>query len=319
MITGHWVAQTVRAGAHLRVADHVAAGARTALAVAELESSDADATYRLMRALASLGLLANDGGDTFSVTALGELLREDAPGSLRSAALARSGPGLWESLGQLPQAVRQGHRVADGDIFDYFGANEKAARVFSRAMSDLTGQVAEDVVAVLDPGDARSVVDVGGANGTLVLALLRAHPQLTGQVLDLPHVVEGALAAAERAGLRQRFTVVVGDFFDRVPSADYYLMKWVLHDWSDDDCVRILRNCRKAGGPGARLLIVEALLGDVGRPDPVALFDMNMLAVSGGRQRSLEELDQLGEAAGWRRTALSPTRTIDSLLELEAI
>jgi Dimerisation domain/O-methyltransferase domain len=207
MITGHWVAQTVRAGAHLRVADHVGGGARTAPEVATLEGSDPGATYRLMRAMASLGLLGYEGQGKFSVTELGEVLREDAPGSLRSAALARSGPGVWEQLGLLPEAVRRG-RGGDGDIFGFFGANEEAARVFS--------------------------------------------------------------------------------------------------------------NCRAAGGPGARALIVEALIGEVGKPDPVALFDMNMLAVSGGRQRSLEELDALCAASGWRRTGLSGTRTTDSLLELEA-
>lgn len=322
MITGHWVAQTVRAGAHLRVADHLTAGARTADQVARLESSDGPATYRLMRALAALGLLSYEGEGEFSVTALGDLLRADVAGSLRAAALARSGPGIWEHLALLPDAVREGQspavRAAGGDIFGYFAANEEAAQVFSQAMSDLTRKVAEDAVAVLDLGDARSVVDIGGAEGALVLAFLRAHPQLTGQVFDLPHVIPGARAAAQQAGLLDRFAAVSGDFFDNVPQADYYLLKWVLHDWSDEDCVRILRNCRAAGGPGARTLIVEALIGEVGQPDPVALFDMNMLAVTGGRQRTLEELDAIFAASGWRRIGLRPTRTIDSLLELEA-
>jgi O-methyltransferase domain/Dimerisation domain len=304
MITGHWVAQTVRAGAHLRVADHVAAGAGTAEQVAQLESSDGPATYRLMRALAALGLLSHKGEGRFSVTALGELLQEDAPGSLRAAALARSGPGVWEHLMLLPEAVREGQspavRAAGGDIFGYFAANEEAAHVFSQAMSDLTRQVAEDTVAVLDLGDARSIADIGGANGALVLAL------------------PGARAAAAEAGLQDRFSALSGDFFDSVPRADYYLLKWILHDWSDEDCVRILRNCRAAGGHRARALIVEALIGEVGRPDPVALFDMNMLAVTGGRQRTLKELDAIFAASGWRRAGLSPTRTIDSLMELEA-
>lgn len=130
-------------------------------------------------------------------------------------------------------------------------------------MSDLTRQMAEDTVAILDPGEAHSVVDIGGANGALVLALLHAHPQLTGQVFDLPHVVPGARAAAREAGLQERFSVVAGDFFVSVPAADYYLLKWILHDWSDDNCVRILRNCRAAGGGSARALIIEALIGEV--------------------------------------------------------
>lgn len=128
-----------------------------------------------------------------------------------------------------------------------------------------------------------------------------------------------AQARADTVLQKDRFTAVAGNFFDGVPPADYYLLKWILHDWADDDCVRILRNCRAAGGQGARVLLIEALVGKVGEPDPVALFDMNMLAISGGRQRSLVELDALGAAAGWRRTGLSRTSTIDSLLELEAV
>ena len=323
MINGHWAAQTVRAGAHLRVVDHVASGEKTVQDIARLESSDPEATYRLMRAMASLGLLGHDGTGEFSVTALGDLLRADAPDSLRAAALARSGPVVWDNLGQLPQAVRQGQspavQAAGGNVFSLFAADEEAGRIFSQAMADLTRQVAEDTAALFDPGEARRLVDVGGANGALVLALLRAYPQLTGQVFDLPHVIPGARAAGREAGLEDRYSAVAGDFFCSVPTADYYLLKWILHDWSDEKCVRILRNCRVAGGGSARALIIESLIGRVGEPDPVALFDMNMLAVSSGRQRSLEELDALFAASGWRRSALSPTRTMDSLLELEAV
>jgi hypothetical protein len=323
LINGHWAAQTVRAMASLRIAEHVSAGARTAKAVSVLESSDEDATFRLMRAAAALGLLTCNAKGEFAVTALGDLLREGVSGSLRAAALARSGPGVWDGLGLLPQAVRAGtsrlEETTGGDIFDYFAVNGEAGQTFARAMSDLSAQVAEDAVALLSPGEASRVVDVGGSNGALVLALLRAHPDMSGQVLDLPHVMEGAMAAAMEAGLQDRFSAVAGDFFESVPPADYYLLKWVLHDWPDHECVQILGNCRKAGGRGARMLVIESLISEVGSPDPVALFDMNMLAVTGGKQRSLAEFDELFAASGWRRAAVSSTRTTDSLLDLEAV
>ena len=155
--------------------------------------------------------------------------------------------------------------------------------------------------------------------------LRNAHPELTGLVFDLPHVVDGARAAALAAGVADRFAAVAGDFFAAVPRADYYLLKWILHDWRDEDCLRILRNCRAAGGPGARMLIVEALIGategaaDDRRPDLVALFDMNMLAATDGKQRTLAELDELFAAAGWRRVAMKRSRSTDSLLELAAL
>lgn len=193
-------------------------------------------------------------------------------------------------------------------------------------MADLSGQVAEDVVTLLDLDGASSVADIGGANGSLVVALLRAYPDLTGLVFDLPHVVDGALGAAHAAGVADRFTAVAGDFFAAVPGADYYLLKWILHDWRDEDCLRILRNCRAAGGPGAaQMLIVEAVISaPEGVPDDrwldlVAFLDMNMLAATEGKQRTLAELDELFVAAGWRRVAMKRGRSMESLLELAAV
>ncbi|MGH3168460.1 MAG: methyltransferase [Trebonia sp.] len=324
MITGHWAAQTVRAAADLRVADHVADGARTAVSVAAREASDPEATFRLMRAMVAIGLLDHEDQGEFAVTAMGQLLREGVRGSLRAAALARSGPAIWESPGRLPQAVREGTNQAEqavgSTLFEYFARDKPAGQVFSQAMSDLSRQVAEDTVALLDLGSATRVADIGGANGALVLTLLRAHPEATGLLFDLPHVVAGARAAAADTDVADRFSAIAGDFFDTVPEADYYLLKWVLHDWRDEECLRILRACRAAGGPKARMLIIEALVGGTdGGPDPVPLFDMNMLAATEGKQRSLAEFDVLLAASGWQRVAVRRARTMDSLLEAEAI
>jgi hypothetical protein len=132
-------------------------------------------------------------------------------------------------------------------------------------------------------------------------------------------VVPGAQRAADEAGLSGRFSAVAGDFFDSVPEADYYLLKWILHDWTDEQCQTILRNCREAARPGARVLVIEALVGEIGRPDPAALLDMNMLAVSRGQERDPAEFDALFHSSGWKRTATSPTRSLYSLIELEAL
>ncbi|QHC27587.1 methyltransferase [Streptomyces sp. HF10] len=323
MLTGHWVAQTVRAAAHLRIADHLAAGDRTADDVARRETSDPATTYRLMRACASLGLLAHEGEGRFTLTPLGEVLREGVPGSLREAALAQGAPGHWQSWGVFPEAVRvggNGSELALGEsLFDYFGKNPAEAALFSKAMSNMTGLVVEDTVALLDLAGAERVVDLGGADGALVIALMRAHPRLEGQVFDLPHVVGGAGQAAARAGVSDRFTPVAGDFFEGVPEADYYLLKWVLHDWADEQCRTILANCREAARPGARMLVIEALVGETGGPDPAAVLDMNMLAVSSGQERDLGEFDALFGATGWKRTDIRPTRSLYSLIELEAV
>ncbi|SFF81667.1 Dimerisation domain-containing protein [Actinacidiphila alni] len=323
MLTGHWVAQTVRAAAHLRIADHVAAGATSADEVAAREGSDPATTYRLMRACASLGLLGHEGGRRFSVTPRGQVLREGVPGSLREAALVQGAEGHWRSWGVFPEAVRSGGNGAvlalGRNLFEHFGDHPVEGALFSQAMSNMTGLVVADAAALLDLGGATRVVDLGGADGALILALMRENPRIEGQVFDLPHVVGGAERAAREAGLADRFTAVAGDFFEKVPEADYYLLKWVLHDWSDEQCRVILGNCREAAAPGARVLVIEALVGEVGTPDPAAVLDMNMLAASDGQERDLAEYDALFAATGWRRTAVSPTRSLYSLIELEAV
>lgn len=322
MITGHWVAQTVRAAADLHLADHLAKEVRTAEEVAERESAEPATVYRLMRACASLGLLSWDAG-RFGLTPVGELLREDVPGSLREAALVQGAHGHWQVWGRLPEAVRTGQNQAQAalgmEAFEYFAQHPEEAALFGKAMANLTELVIEDTIGLLDLGGAGTVLDVGGANGTLVLALMAAHPEIRGQVLDLPHAIGGAERAAAQAGLADRFSTVAGDFFVDVPAADYYLMKWILHDWSDEECVSILRNCRKSAQFGARMLVMEAVVGELGKPDPAAVLDMNMLAGTRGQERDLAEFDALFTASGWRRVGISPTRSMISLLEVEAV
>ncbi|GAA3945776.1 methyltransferase [Actinoplanes auranticolor] len=323
MLTGHWVAQTVRATAELRVVDHVVAGADSADAIAKLEGSDPGTTYRLMRAGVALGLLDVLGDGRFGATPLGSLLRETVPGSLRNAALVQNANGMWQVWATLPAAVRSGRTQVESAIgtgmFEYLAAHPEEGELFAKAMSNMTGLVVEDTVALLDLGAARRVVDVGGANGMLLLGLMRANPGIEGVVLDLPHAVDGARHAAGEAGVTDRFTAVAGDFFEEVPPADYFLLKWILHDWSDDDCLQILRNCRRSAQAGARALVVEGLISGGAQPGTVALLDMNMLAMHDGRERELAEFDDLFAASGWRRTGVSPTRSLYSLIEIEAV
>ncbi|MFE0689649.1 acetylserotonin O-methyltransferase [Streptomyces sp. JH002] len=323
MTTAHWITQVVRAAAVLRVADHIADGARTAEEIAERESSHPGATHRLLRACASIGLLAHEGGGRFDLTPVGALLRDGVPGSLRDAALLSGAPAHWQVWQPFPEAVREGRpqweRALGSDLFTYLAQHPEDAELFSRAMNNATEQVVQDTVALLDLDGAARIADIGGADGALVLGLMAEHAHLEGVVFDLPHALPAAEAAAKAAGVAERFEAVAGDFFESVPQADYYLLKWVLHDWSDEQCVRILRNCREAARPGGRILVIEALLGETGSPDPVALLDMNMLSVSAGQERSLEAYDALFAEAGWKRTGLRPTRSMFALIELERL
>jgi hypothetical protein len=322
MIHGYWNTQVVRAAADLRLADHLAAGPLTAEEVAGLESSDPAATYRLMRACVGLGLLAHDDDGRFSVTATGALLQSGVPGSLREHALAFGAPGHWLPWGQLPEAVRKGGTqagaVLGAGLFDYLAGQPEEEAQFAASMQALTGAIATDAARVIDVTGVSLAVDVGGGTGELVRALLRANEGLRGAVLDLPDNASAAQQAAEAEGLGSRFTGVGGDFFATVPEADLYLLKAVLHDWDDDSCLRILRNCRAAARPGARVIVIENVIRDLSRDRFATLLDMNMLAATDGQERELAEYDALFAASGWRRTAMSTLPGARQLLELRA-
>jgi O-methyltransferase domain/Dimerisation domain len=321
MIHGYWISQVVRAAADLRLAEHLSDGPLTAAEVAGLESSDPAATYRLMRACLGVGLLSDDGDGRFALTALGALLREGAPGSLRDTALVFGAPAHWLTWGQLPEAVRSGGQqataVLGAELFDYLATQPQEAAQFSGSMAELTSTNATDAVQVIDIAGGSLAVDVGGATGELVRALMQANPGLRGMVLDLPQAAAAAEQAALQDGLGDRFTGMPGDFFAEVPPADLYLLKAVLHDWDDASCVRILRNCRAAARPAARVMVIENVILDPARDRFASLLDLNMLVVTTGQERELAAYDELFAASGWKRTAIHPLSGGRSLLELQ--
>ncbi|MEV0052217.1 methyltransferase [Saccharopolyspora shandongensis] len=311
MVTGYWVTQTVRAAALYQLADHLAEGTDTPDAIAQAEGTDLGATRRLMRACASLGLMASpDGGTHYSGTSLLSTLSKDDPNSLRGFAISQASPGHWLPWGRFPEAVRTGQhqsKAAHGDeIFDYFAKHLDEAALFTESMGNLSRAAAEDIAAVLDTKGVTLALDLGGANGEVVRAMLKVNPDLHGAVFDLPHIVPDAAAAAEADGLTERFTTVGGDFFEEVPPADLYVLKYIMHDWDDDACVRILKNCRASLKEGGRVVVVDLLIPEVGIPGIAPLMDMNMLSMTGGKERETAEFDALFSAAGLRRTKITP-------------
>jgi len=311
MVTGFWVTQTVRAAAMYNFADHLAAGTDTAEAVAEAESTDLDATRRLMRTCASLGLMTSEDGHHFTGTSLLNTLQQDDPHSLRHFAMSQSAPGHWLPWGRFPDAVRTGrHQVTavhgEADIFDYFSKHLDEASAFTESMSNLSRGAALDIAAVLDTKSVTLALDIGGAGGDVIRAMMRANPELNGGVFDLPHIVPAATEAAKAEGLDGRFTTVGGNFFESVPPADLYVLKYILHDWDDANCVRILQNCRAQLAKGGRIAVVDHLVGEVGQPGLAPLMDMNMLDMTGGRERQIAEFDALFTAAGLHRVKVTP-------------
>ena len=314
LTNGYQVSQAIHVAATLGLADLLGDGTRSSDELAEATGADADALYRLLRALASVGVLNEHDDRRFALTPLGEYLRSDTVGSLQDWAAFVGRPYHWDAWGSLLHSVRTGenafrHLHGTG-VWDFRQAHPEENAIFDQAMTSLTSGATEALTAAYDFGRFRTIVDVGGGRGALLIALLQKHPQLHGVLFDHPTVVAGAREAVHDAGVADRCRLVGGDFFDSVPAGgDAYVLKSVIHDWEDDESIRILRSCRAAMRDGSMLLLVELELGPPNTA-PVAKFgDLNMLVAPGGRERTSEEYAALFAAGGFRLVEATPTGT----------
>jgi hypothetical protein len=313
MINGYWITQIVNAAATYALADHLARGPAAAAEIAEMANTDPSATFRLLRACASLGLVTYDGERRFTATSLLNTLRTDNAQSLRDLAMLMAGPGNWLPWGRFVDCVKTGQPQAVAAlgkmVFEYIAERPAESQTFTRAMKRAITFVTEEVARILDTHSATVIADIGGAGGSLLHAVLQANPAPRGIVFDLPNIAEIAKGAAAEIGLERRVTSVGGDFFEAVPAADLYLLRYILHDWDDAACIRILQNCRRAMLPGGRVAVIEQVLGDIGQPGPAPLMDLNMMVMLGGRERSETEYGQLFAAARLRLATTIETNT----------
>jgi hypothetical protein len=312
MITGFWVTQAVGTFAEIGFAEQLAHGAQSARALATKAGTDPDATYRLLRGLASVGVLVQDSG-RFQLTPLGATLRADAPGSMRDMARTMMAEPHWLPWGKLLEAVRTGSRqtgaTLGAELFAYYDAHPDVRESFFGAMHGLSMLVASEAPKVYDASAHRELCDVGGSAGTIAAGFLRANPQLRGTVLDRPEVVPMATQAIAEAGLAERCRAVGGDFFAEVPAADLYVIKHILHDWSDDQCRTLLRNVARSSSPGARVLVIEMVVPEDGSPSAAPLMDLNMMVLLPGRERTAGQYGELLSATGFRLIDVRPTHS----------
>jgi hypothetical protein len=326
LITGFMAARLVHIAAELGIADRLADGAKTGESLAAETETHAPSLHRLLRALASLGVLDETEPGRFALTPLGAQLRRDAPDSVRSLAMLFGSGPAWRCWGELRHCLRTGetamrHLYGMG-AFEYFAAHPEEATIFNAAMAENTRQVGRALVAAYDFSRLRSIVDVGGGNGTLMAAILAAAPALRGVVFDLPGVGAEAPRQLAAAGVATRCQVVAGDFFRSVPDgADAYILKHIIHDWDDEQSLAILRNCRDAIAASGRLLVVERVLP--ARVDAMphhrqaTMLDMLMLAVTGGRERTEAEYRALFAAAGFELARILPLAETDGFSLIE--
>ncbi|MBO1075239.1 ArsR family transcriptional regulator [Roseomonas marmotae] len=312
MITGHWVTQIIHGAAMAGYAEHLHRGPASAEELARLAGMNPSAVFRHLRACAGLGLVTFDEG-RFTATPLLDTLRRDHPQSLRGFAMSQAAPGHWLPWARFGEALRSGIPqtvpALGAEIFEYYRHNPQEADAFTEAMDGFSAATASEVARVLDAKGAGRVVDVGGAGGALLVPFLEANPSLKGTLFDLPNVLEGEAFSNVPERIRGRIDRVGGDFFESVPPADLYLLKWILHDWDNEQCVTILRNCRRSITPGGRIAIIELVLGEMGEGGLAPLMDMNMLVMLPGRERSLAEYSDLLARAGFGEVVLTRTQS----------
>ncbi len=312
MIWGTHISRAVYVAAELRIADLLADGPLNSNELARRTCSHEPSLYRILRLLAALGVFAQDDSGTFSLTVVGDRLRTEAPAGLRSWATfldAIDAIRGFEHILDTVRTGRSGFEVAHGTVlFEWLHRNPAESAVFDAAMSERTAAYASSVATGHDFSDTRTVVDVGGGQGTLLLEILRRHPHLEGVLFELPAVTTRAGAVIQRTDVADRCEVIAGDFFCRVPDgADRYILANVLHDWNDDEGTTILTNCRRAMANHGKVLIVERRIPQRdGDAVPALLSDINMLVITGGRERTDSEYAQLLDAAGLRLGSITP-------------
>jgi hypothetical protein len=308
IIRGYQRSRALTVAAELGIADLLADGPRPVSQIAASAEAHEATLYRVLRALASIGVFHEAPGRVFALTPMGELLRSDHPLSARPLARMFGADYQWQTWGALPHAVRTGTHAAvhalGVDVWEHRRAHPEDGEVFDAAMRTLASADVSGLLGAYAFGAHRVIADVGGGTGALLAALLRASPETRGILFDLPHVVDHASAVLDAAGVADRVEIVGGSFFDAVPAgADAYLLRRVLHDWMEPEAAAILRSLRTVMGPDARLLLAESVVGEPNEEPVVKFLDLMMLVSAGGRERTQPEWDDLLAGAGFRRLA----------------
>lgn len=322
MINAYQASQAIHVAATLGIADLLEDGPRSAHELADATGTHAPTLYRLLRALASVGVFAesDEHDGRFGLTPLAEYLRTDIPGSARAFAAYVGRPRTWCTWAYLLDSVRTGEPVFPElhgmSAWDHLAAHPEEGAIFDAAMAGMSGAVVEAVVASYDFSGIDVLVDVAGGRGTLLAAILSANPNLRGILFDQPQVIAGSGPLLEQAGVADRCEVVSGSFFEAIPEgANAYLLKSIIHDWDDAEAIEILRTCRAAMTDTARLLLVEGVIRPGNEPDPTKYMDLHMLVMLGGRERTAEDFERLYAEAGFELTGITPTGSPFNIIE----
>lgn len=315
---GSWITQGIWVAAELGIADLLAQGPLTADELASRTNTHSAALYRVLRALAGLGIFEENGNGQFSLTPLAELLRSDVPGSQRSIAIMM-GDEFYAAWGELLHSARTGepgfHKRYGVPFFRYMEDHPDRHRIYDGAMTGVHGGETDPMLDAYDFSPFRTVVDVGGGNGLVLASILSRHPAVQGILFDLPAVADRARSTISGNGVSDRIRIEGGSFFSGVPAgADAYVLRHIIHDWEDQDAIAILRECRKAVAPDGKILVVEMVIPSGNEPSFGKWLDLMMLLVA-GRERTKEEYSRLFSEAGLKLTRVIPTASDVSVIE----
>src|SRR5438874_160277 len=321
MVIGKWISQAIGTVVEIGVPDQLAKGARPCSEIAREADVSEDGLYRLLRALASVGLFVESADRRFKLTPMGQLLRSDHPQSAAGYARFTAHDMTWRPWGQLGYSVKTGMPAFDhvfgAPIFEYLSRNPDVAAVFDAAMTSISATEARAASDAYDFKGIGTLMDVAGGHGLLLATVLRLHKKMRGVLFDLPHVAAGAAATFTRAGITARVRIESGDFFKELPSgADAIIMKHIIHDWDDESATRILQACHRALGPRGKVLIVDPVVPSGNVPHYGKMLDLEMLVLTPrGRERTKAEFASLLRRAGFRLSRVIPTASPLSVVE----
>jgi ubiquinone/menaquinone biosynthesis C-methylase UbiE len=318
LIYGFRATQTVYVIAKLGVADKLAGGPLTAPELAAQVNADPRNLQRLLRLAAYFGLVSEVPEGRYSLTPVGEALQREVAGSVRPFALMM-GEESYRAWGALLHSVQTGESAFDHvygrQFFDYLALNPDSQATFDAAMSVGTDELfGRPLADAYDFSKVRRMVDIGGGNGSVSAAILKLHPHVEAVIYDQPQVLPAADVYLAKEGVRERCSLVAGNFFESVPDgADVYVLSNIVHDWDDDRALRILRNCRRAMTPRARALLLETVMPPHGHPSRAAMYDVNMMVLLHGQERSEDEYRSLLASADLE---LGPIKSLSDRIDL---
>lgn len=320
MLFGFAASRAIGVTAELRIADLLKDDAKTADELARQTGVHARSLYRVLRACASIGVYSEDNEKKFSLTPLAEPLLSDTQGSLRAFAEMIACDWQFQTWAELPYSVKTGKpsfdKVHGKSSFDYFWSNEKAGKVFNDAMTSNSAFSSVAVVNAYDFSSVSTLVDVGGGHGFLLASILAKFGKVKGILYDMPAIVAEAEKLLKEHGVTERCETIGGDFFKSVPAGgDAYIMKHIIHDWNDEQCITILQNCREAMTEGGKVLVVEMVVPEGNEPSPAKFLDLQMLQYLPGCERTEKEYSELFDKARLKLTRIVSTMSPFSIIE----